>query len=158
MNREYKKGEIIFKQGEYAPVMYDILAGSVGAYTGYGTEDETLLAVMNAGQFLGEMGVIEAYPRSATAVAMEDGTTLREIDDKEFSDYFYEQPARLLLIMQQISARLRDRTADYEAACRIRDELLATQKAPAKRSNGFFEKLEAILAFYNDSKMNNFPY
>ena len=113
---------------------------------------------MNAGQFLGEMGVIEAYPRSATAVAMEDGTTLREIDEKEFSDYFYEQPARLLLIMQQISARLRDRTADYEAACRIRDELLATQKAPAKRSNGFFEKLEAILAFYNDSMMNNFPY
>ena len=157
MNKEYKKGEIIFKQGDYAQVMYDILAGSVGAYTGYGTENETLLTVMNPGQFLGEMGMIEAYPRSATAVAMEDGTKLQEISEKEFSDYFYERPVRLLLIMQQISERLRDWTADYEAACRVRDELLATQKAPEKRSTSLLDKIKSILAFYNEAIKNNLP-
>ena len=158
MNREYKKGEIIFKQGEYAPVMYDILSGSVGAYTAYGTENETLLTVMQPGQFLGEMGLIEAYPRSATAVAMEDGTMLQEIGEKEFSEYFQDRPVRLLLILRQISESLRDRTADYEAACKIRDEMLATRKTPENRNSTFLEKIKSILKFYNDSTKNSLPY
>ena len=158
MIREFKKGEIIFKQGEYAPVMYDILSGSVGVYSAYGTENEEELNVLGAGQFLGEMGLIEVYPRSATAVAMEDGTKLKEIDEKEFSEYFYEQPERLLLIMRQISQRLRERTADFEAACKIRDEMLKTQNAPHERSEGFLDKLKSILDFYNNSGRNNLQF
>ena len=158
MNKEFKKGEVIFKQGDYAPVMYDILSGSVGVYSAYGTENEEQLNVLGAGQFLGEMGLIEVYPRSATAVAMEDGTKLQEIGEKEFSEYFYGRPERLLLIMQQISQRLRDRTEDYEAACRIRDEMLATQKAPQERSSTLLEKIKSILSFYDGSGWDNLPY
>ena len=158
MIREFKKGEIIFKQGEYAPVMYDILSGSVGVYSAYGTENEEELNVLGAGQFLGEMGLIEVYPRSATAVAMEDGTKLKEIDEKEFSEYFYEQPERLLLIMRQISQRLRERTADFEAVCKIRDEMLKTQNAPHERSSTLLEKIKDILSFYDGSGWNNLPY
>ena len=30
--KEFKKNEIIFKQGDFSPVMYDILAGQVGIF------------------------------------------------------------------------------------------------------------------------------
>ena len=89
--KEFKKNEIIFKQGDFSPVMYDILAGQVGIFAAYGTENEKQITVLGEGQVLGEMGLIEAYPRSATAVAMEDGVKLWEIGEKEFSAYFSEQ-------------------------------------------------------------------
>ena len=148
--KTFNKGEIIFRQGDFAREMFDIVSGSVGVYVGHGTEHETQLTVLTAGQFLGEMGLIDAYPRSATAVAMEDGTKLTVIDEKEFADYFQSQPERLLEIMRQISARLRDRTEDYSAACMIRDELIGTRKAPEKRSRTLREKIKAVVDFYNE--------
>ena len=146
----FHKDEIIFKQGEFAQCMYDIVSGSVGVFGGYGTENETRLTVLKAGDFLGEMGLIDVYPRSATAVAMED-TELREIGEKEFSEFFCGQPERLLAIMRQLSERLRDRTEDYEGACVVLDNLKATQKAPEKRSRSLLERAKALAAIYNDA-------
>ena len=148
---EYKKGEIIFKQGDYAEAMFDILTGSVGIYTAYGTENEKQLTVLDPGQFLGEMGVIEAYPRSATAVALEDGTKLQEIGEKEFSDYFLDKPERLLEIMRQLSSRLRDRTADYQNAVRTLDEMKQTKGTPDKRSKSLTERIREMLAMYDQA-------
>ncbi|MDO4973176.1 MAG: cyclic nucleotide-binding domain-containing protein [Eubacteriales bacterium] len=145
----FQKDDVIFKQGDFAECMYDIVSGSVGIFVGYGTENETRLTVLKAGNFLGEMGLIEAYPRSATAVAME-ATELREIGEKEFGEYFKGQPARLLEIMSQLSERLRDRTEDYEGACVVLDNLKATQKAPEKRSRSLLERAKALAAFYNE--------
>ena len=147
--KEFKQGEIIFKQGDFADVMFDILSGSVGVCVDYGTPGEKQLTVLGAGQFLGEMGLIEVYPRSATAVAMEDGTQLREISEREFSDYFYTQPERLLLIMRQLSQRLRERTADYEAAVQVRDELQDTRHDPGKRSKSLLARAKELIEFYN---------
>ena len=73
-SRSFSKNEVIFRQGDDAQEMFDIVSGSVGVYINYGQENETQLTVLKAGNFLGEMGLIENYPRSATAVAMEDGT------------------------------------------------------------------------------------
>ena len=33
--KTYSKGEVIFRQGDFASEMYDILAGSIGIYTDY---------------------------------------------------------------------------------------------------------------------------
>ncbi len=149
----FKKGEIVFKQGEYAECMYDIVSGSVGVYVAYGTDAEMQLTILKAGEFLGEMALIETYPRSATAVALEDGTELREIGEKELADYFRTQPGRLLAIMRQISERLRERTADYEEACEVLDGLKSTRGKPEKRSRGILERAKALAEFYNSVMM-----
>ena len=146
----FNRGNVIFKQGDFAHGMYDILSGSVGVYVGYGTEHEVQLTTLKAGDFLGEMGMIEAYPRSATAVALEDGTELREIDEAEFADYFKAQPERLLAIMRQLSQRLRDRTADYESACKVLEGMKETHGDPDKRSPSLVEKVKRLLTFYDN--------
>ena len=147
--KQYQKGEVIFRQGDYARTMYDVLSGSVGIFVAYETENEKQLTTLSPGQFLGEMGMIDAFPRSATAVAMEDGTQLQEIDEKEFSDYFKEQSPRLLAIMRQLSQRIRERTEDYEDACRTLDELRKTKGTPEKRSGSLKERIREIVDFYN---------
>lgn len=147
----YNSNDIIFKQGDYARSMFDITAGSVGIYIGYGTEKENRLAVLEAGQFLGEMGLIDDCPRSADAVALEDGTTLVEIGEKEFSGYFSDRPERLLEIMRQLSARVRSQTRDYEAACRILESLRQTKDEPEKRSKTLRSEVKALLDSYNDT-------
>lgn len=148
---EYHQGDVIFRQGDFARVMYDVLSGSVGIYVGYGTENEKELTVLHQGDFLGEMGVIESYPRSATAVALDDGTQLQEIEDREFSDFFNANPERLLLIMRQLSTRLRERTEDYRAACRTLDELQNTKGTPDKRSKSLLDRIKEFVLFYDEA-------
>ena len=148
---EFNKNEIIFKQGDYAPVMYDILSGSVGIYTAYGSKNEKELTILKEGQILGEMGLIEAYPRSATAVALEDGTKLHEIDEKELCEYFSDQPERVLLIMRQLSQRLRERTEDYQQALEVLNEIKEEKGIVDKHSTSFLDRIKVFFDFYNDT-------
>ena len=147
--KTYNNRDVIFKQGDYADSMFDITAGSVGIYVAYGTEEENRLTELQSGDFLGEMGLIECYPRSATAVALEDETVLQEIEEKEFAEYFKSRPVRLLGIMRQLSRRLRDRSEDYMAACRVLERLKETQAEPEKRSGMLLDKVRELLACYN---------
>ena len=82
----FNRDEVIFEQGSYAGTMFDIVSGKVGIYTDYGTENAKFVAELGNDQLVGEMGLLECYPRSATAVAMEDGTVLAEITEDELSD------------------------------------------------------------------------
>ena len=95
------------------------------------------------------MGLIDMAPRSATAVALEDGTVLAQISEKEFAAYFDDKPERLLEIMRQLSTRVRNQTKDYEAARRILDSMLATR--PEKRSPSFKKEVKRLLDSYNET-------
>lgn len=148
---DYQKGDVIFRQGDYVTSFYRIMSGNVGVFVCYGTENEKQLTTLHEGEYLGEMGVIEAYPRSATAVALEDGTRLKEISETEFSDYFTDRTGELFQIMRQMAQRLRDRTDDYEEACRTLDDLQKTYGEPEKRSKSLLEKIKEMIANYNDA-------
>ena len=115
---EYNKGDIIFEKGDYEPFMYDIHNGKVGVYIDYGTPEQKLLAELGENDFIGEMALIEDCPRTATAVALEENTRLQVVDAEIFDDYFRERPAKVLMLMQQMSARLRQVSKDYLEICR----------------------------------------
>ena len=68
--KNYKKGEIIFRQGDAAETMYDILWGSVGIYLGYGTDEEKKLVGVLFGLtdfcywlYVTDLGVDRSYER-----------------------------------------------------------------------------------------------
>ncbi len=115
--KTYKKGEIIFRQGEAGESMYNVMWGSVGIYLDYGTSREKKLAELGDESFFGEMGMIDHAPRSATAVALEK-TQLMEITEDRLAALFREKPAKVMTIMQHLSNRLRRLTRDYKDACR----------------------------------------
>ena len=134
ITKKYQSGQIIFNQGDYSDCMYDILRGRVGVYSDYGTPKEKLIAELDNGQTLGEMGMLEIYPRSATAVALEDDTALATITEDELSHYFRAKPEKLLAIMRQLSARLRETTQKYADACRVVYETAEAEKNGVEKS------------------------
>ena len=72
--------------------------------------------------------MIEGQPRSATAVALEEGTTLEKCTWETLGTFFRERPAKVVVIMQQMGKRIRQLTEDYIGACRTIGELTETSK------------------------------
>lgn len=149
--QNFNKGEIIFKQGQFATTMYDICAGTVGIYAAYGTAEEKKLAVLGEGEIFGEMGLIECYPRSATAVALKDGTLVQEINAQEFSEYFKASPEKVFRVMQQLSQRLRETTQNYLDACRTVYETVEAEKSGKQKSTWLEEHLKFFHEVYRNS-------
>ena len=116
--KSYNKGAVIFRQGDPGDCMYDIQFGKVGIFDHYGEPDEKKIADLYVDQLFGEMGLLDHAPRSATAVALEDETCVAFVTEESFGEFFEKNPARVLMVMQQLSQNLRKRTKDYVEVCR----------------------------------------
>ena len=69
--RVFKKGEVIYRQNDYEMCLYDILYGSVTLYQNYGQKDEIVIKEYDGDGYFGELELVEARPRTTTAVATE---------------------------------------------------------------------------------------
>lgn len=67
----YKKGQTLFTKGSDSDCVYFIRKGSIGLFIG-DKRRERPIKVLAEGDILGEMGLIDNKPRSATAVALKD--------------------------------------------------------------------------------------
>ena len=148
----YKKGEVIFKEGDLEICMYNVLNGSVGIYANYGKAEEKLLVELKAEEkaFFGEMGMIDESPRSATAIALED-TELTVITVENFVEYFKNHPEHIIYIMQNMSKRIRSLTEDYLDACRAVAEAVETEKNGKTKSSWFKNRVVKFISDYNQS-------
>ena len=139
--KTFEKNEVIFKEGSFGQCMYEIQSGSVNIYVDFGKETEKLLTTLEVGKFFGEIGVAEVLPRTATAIAAEDHTSLAEITSANFSAYFQNEPQKLLAIMHHMSERLRALTKEYLEARETIAEAINAAKNGKKQSGSLKEKL-----------------
>ena len=133
----FKKGEVIFREGDMGAEFYQITEGTAGIYLHYGEAGQQKLTDMKPGQYFGEMAIIEAWPRSATVVAEEDLHTI-ELTGSNLVEYFREQPDKIMALMNQLGDRLRQVTADYDEVIAFLKE---KQSAGAEKKEGFLAKL-----------------
>ncbi len=115
----YKRGTVIFREGEPGRCMYDIHYGTIGIYSGYGTPEEKCLTTLYADKFFGELALLGEHTRTATAVALEDGTMLEAIYMDDFEEIFAKNPNKIELILGHLSFRIRRLTYDYTNACKM---------------------------------------
>ena len=113
--RNFSKGEVIFRQGDTGNSFFKILEGSVKVIANYGEAGERELTVLNPGEFFGEMAILEAYPRSATVVA-KGNTRVVEIPGNEMNSFFDENPDMILELMRHLASRIQVMTSDYAEA------------------------------------------
>ena len=85
----FKKGEIIYKQGEEADEVFFVKYGRVHLYLDYKTQDSKLIALVPEGRVFGELGVIEGKPRTMTSVAGEE-TIVTVVDKESFPSFIKE--------------------------------------------------------------------
>lgn len=119
----YKKGTIIFKEGETGKCMYIVCSGIVGIYKNYGDTKQVKLTDLTPVSFFGEMGMIADEPRSATAVAGMDGTYVEIVRPEGLSDMIRESPQKVEMILKHLSYRLRMLTYDFLEACKEVNDL-----------------------------------
>jgi CRP-like cAMP-binding protein len=70
-NVNFKKGEVIFREGDQADGIYYICSGRVKVTRTVGEQPMTL-AELEEGDIFGELAIIDRRPRAATIVALED--------------------------------------------------------------------------------------
>ena len=148
--KAYRRGTILFREGDPGECMYDIQFGRVGIYHDYGGPNEKRIAVLATDDYLGEMGLLEGAPRSATAVVLDDNTAICTIKEDDFYEYFEQNPAKILMLMQQMCTRLRKTTKDYVEACKTVYDTVEAEKAGEKKSGSLLERIQKFCNFYRD--------
>lgn len=103
--REYKPGQIIFQQGEVGAEAYFVDSGKVEIARGDGNA-ELVLGVIGKGELLGEMALVDAEERMATARAM-GKTTLIVVPKKVFDRVLRKSNPILVAMMRTLMRRLR---------------------------------------------------
>ena len=99
--REFKAGEVIFKEGDAATEFFVIQRGKVEIRIG-----NRLLGTLSDHDIFGEMALIDTAPRSATAIAATD-VKLVPIGEKQFLFLVSRTPYFALKIMRVLARRLR---------------------------------------------------
>jgi CRP/FNR family transcriptional regulator, cyclic AMP receptor protein len=110
--KRFAGGDVMFKQDSPGSEMYVIRSGKVRIYREHGGQ-ETTLAALGPGDFLGEMAMLTSSPRAATAQAVSD-VEVRVVDDSELERCTKDPFVRDLL--KSLSTRLRDMDAAVEKA------------------------------------------
>ena len=150
IERQFGKDEVIFRQGEQGNSFYQILNGSVGIYANYGEKDQIMLTKLEKDDFFGEMAVIESYPRSATAVSLEDGTKVDEVTAGEVNQYLGEKPDNAIQLMEYVGNRLRVLTDDYNKVSSLIYELGLADKEEVIET--LAKEIKGFAAFYSANK------
>jgi CRP-like cAMP-binding protein len=74
--RKFPSGYRIFSEGDLGDAMYIILGGAVAIMKQLPGREEEPLAVLKTGNFFGEMALLDAFPRSASAVVTREADLL----------------------------------------------------------------------------------
>ena len=105
--KTFVKEEIIFQQGERSKYAYIIEYGKVGIFKENKYGKKSLIGILKKSDLFGEMGLIDKYPRSATAIAMEK-SRLTLVDESRFSFLCEHNPKFIVTLIKTLSSRLRD--------------------------------------------------
>ena len=103
--RHFETGDIIFSEGDDSDEAHLIHSGRIEILKS-SPAGPLCLAVLGAGDVLGEMGLLDDQPRSATARALEPVLT-SAIDSEEFLRLVLEEPEEALELLRALFERLR---------------------------------------------------
>ncbi|MBT3989708.1 MAG: cyclic nucleotide-binding domain-containing protein [Rhodospirillaceae bacterium] len=110
MDKNYTDGEIIFREGDASSSAFVIVSGQVELLknTSSGPVNGMVcLAILSAGEIIGEMGIVDRSARSATARAV-GSVTLDVIEREGFLASLKEQPDVALTVIGNLAERLRN--------------------------------------------------
>ncbi len=102
----FPAGQMIFDDSSEGECMYLILSGSVKICKVTRANEEVVLGILHAGDFFGELELIDARPRSARVTAMTD-SKIALLSKKHFNSLLTECPSFAFNLLRMMSLRLR---------------------------------------------------
>ena len=140
--RRLEAGETLFRQGDDSDAAYFIVGGRVMVLGEDDDGNEQLISELGRGEVVGELGLLDRAPRSATVRAVRD-TTLAAFSTDTFEVLVAKSPGLMLNVTRGILTRLRRptrRTFDRAASLAVAvtapcdaDDLVAGMAAEISR-------------------------
>lgn len=110
----YPAGAAIFRKGDSGQSLMIIIEGQVKISVMASDGREAVLAVLEAGDILGEMAIIENKPRSADATTLSSCRVL-VLHQRDFIPFLERNPKVAIRLLALLSERLRRTSALLEA-------------------------------------------
>ena len=110
--REFPRGAVLFREGEPGREMFVVQQGRVAISKRVG-EVEKILSTLGAGEFLGEMAILNNKPRSATATCVEDSKVL-VIEGKTFETMIRSNAEIAVRLIKTLADRLAEANEQIE--------------------------------------------
>ena len=110
----YQPGDLVYGEGDQGAEMFIIQSGAVEIFRNLEGRKE-ILAVMEKGDFFGEMSVLEGSPRTASARALEE-SELIEINSTVFDRMIRGNIEVAVRMLRKLSSRLQESNRKLDEA------------------------------------------
>jgi CRP/FNR family transcriptional regulator/CRP/FNR family cyclic AMP-dependent transcriptional regulator len=112
--RRYKEGDTIFHKHDPGIALYVIVSGKVKIHNETPEGADAIIAILDTGEFFGELAVIDGQERSADATTLAPSELLMLTRD-DLHDILQRYPKIGLCLLATLAGRLRRTTEDYLA-------------------------------------------
>jgi CRP/FNR family transcriptional regulator, cyclic AMP receptor protein len=112
--RRYKDGDTIFHRNDPGIALYVICDGKVKIHNETPDGADCIIAILNEGEFFGELAVIDGEERSADATTLEP-TELLMLTKDDLHDIIHRYPRISVHLLETLAGRLRRTTEAYLA-------------------------------------------
>ena len=107
VEKQVPKGIIVMTEGAPGDSLYAIKTGRVKIFMGDEEGREIILKILGAGDFFGEMSMIDSQPRSASVATLE-ASTFKVLSHQAFEQCVERAPRIATVVLQALARRLRD--------------------------------------------------
>ena len=106
VSRKYESGNYIFMEESDGEQCFFVVKGSVKVTRLSKEGREVILAMLNHGDFFGEMSLLDGESRSANVIALEK-TEVLTLNRKDFLIVLHEYPKIAIQLLKELASRLR---------------------------------------------------
>ena len=115
----YRRGDVVFRQGDPGATMYIIQSGAVEV-SQQQNSGETVIAILEKGDFFGEMALFQDQARSATITAL-GRTRLIPLNKEILMERLTRDPDVSLHLLKKLIQRIQLAHGRYRKACQEND-------------------------------------
>ena len=106
VSKRFKSGNLIFLEESEGKNLFFVIEGSVKVTRLSKEGREVILAMLNAGDFFGEMSLLDGESRSANVIALEN-TEVLSLNRNDFLDVLNDYPKIAIQLLKEMTSRLR---------------------------------------------------
>jgi CRP-like cAMP-binding protein len=111
--RRFRRGEVIFHQGDPGDALHIVASGSVKIVLPSAEGEEAIIATVHTGDFFGELALLDGASRSATAAAVEVTETL-SLPRETFLEEIGRSASLRDVLLRSLAGELRRLTSHVE--------------------------------------------
>lgn len=126
---KYQPNDLIFAEGSEGDEFFIVISGCVGIVKDVAGRRE-LLHQVKPGELFGELAVIKSIPRSASAIALDQDTTVMAVDKARFLYLVSQHPGFAILVLETLGRWLRDKSNGATAPVPTPTEQLSQRGRP----------------------------